>query len=309
MTAAFMQYGPGAGGGQRDERLFPVYTAAAARPQQEGDTRHGLGPANRVACTSSHHPARRCALTCLEIMTSDTAQPEIKPQAKSETFRSHLPAIVAATTGTVLAAFLGSLIGAAGTIVGMVIGSLASGTWSWWAERGIRRSAALAAARAEAIRARGRPLHTSEEAAITQAAAVTVEAAAVSGGNGRPHRRWASPVAFIVAAFIGCAIVVTLLEGAAGKPLSAVVQGKPGHGTTLGGGAVGKAAPASPSPAPSASTTGAGATAPASSTTPSGASSSPAASTAPAATAPSSTAPASSAPNSATPSATPTATG
>jgi len=248
-------------------------------------------------------------MTCPEIMTSDTATPESKPQAKPETFRSHLPAIVAATTGTVLAAVLGSLIGAAGTIAAMVIGSLASGTASWWAERGIRRSAALATARAEAIRARGRPLHPDEDAAVTQATVVTLDAAAAPGGNGRPHRRrWAGPAAFIVAAFIGCAIVVTLLEGAAGKPLSAVVQGKPGHGTTLGGGSEGKAAPASPSPTSPGSTTGAAATSPASSTTPSGASSSPAASTAPAATAPGSTPPVSNAPHSATPSATPTVT-
>ena len=57
---------------------------------------------------------RRCAMTCLEIMTSDTAKPGSKPQAKPETFRSHRPAIVAATTGTVLAAILGSLIGPPG---------------------------------------------------------------------------------------------------------------------------------------------------------------------------------------------------
>ena len=93
-------------------------------------------------------------MTRLESMTSDTTKPETTPQAHPDTFRSHLPAIVAATTGTVLAAILGSLIGAAGTIVGIVIGSLASGTASWWAERGIRRSAALATARAEALRAR-----------------------------------------------------------------------------------------------------------------------------------------------------------
>jgi hypothetical protein len=234
-------------------------------------------------------------------MTNGTVKPE------PDTFRSHLPAIIAATTGTVLAAILGSLIGAAGTIAGMVIGSLASGTCSWWAERGIRRSAALAAARAEVIRARGRPLRPSEDAAVIQAAVITRNPAAAGGGHvrSRPRWRWAGPAAFIAAAFIGCAIVVTLLEGAAGKPLSAVVQGKPGHGTTLGGGAVGKAAPAgpsgSPSPRPSASTTGTTAA----STTPSGASNSPAASTAPAATAPASTSPVST-PHSATPSATPT---
>ncbi len=240
-------------------------------------------------------------------MTSDTAKAQTKPEARPETFRSHLPAIVAATTGTVLAAILGSLIGAAGTIAGIVIGSLASGTCSWWAERGIRRSAALAAARAEAIRARDRPLHPGENAAVTQAAVVTQDTAAASRGHGwwRPRRRWAGPAAFIAAAFIGCVIVVTLLEGVAGKPLSAMVQGRPGHGTTFGGGGVGKAAPTSPSPVPSA-TPSASTTGTTASTTPSGASSSPAASTAPAATAPSSTSPVSSTPNSSTPSATPT---
>src|SRR5215469_8404590 len=108
-------------------------------------------------------------MTCLDIMTSDTTKPETKPQAKPETFRSHLPAIIAATTGTVLAAILGSLIGAAGTITGIVIGSLASGTFSWWAERGIRRSAALATARAEALRARGYHPHPGADAPATHA--------------------------------------------------------------------------------------------------------------------------------------------
>src|SRR6266496_2152788 len=98
-------------------------------------------------------------------MTSDPAQPVPKP----ETFRSHLPAIAAAAAGTVLAAVLGSLIGAAGTVAGMAIGSLVSGTGSWWAERGIRRSAAIAAARADVIRARGRPLRPDEDAAVTRA--------------------------------------------------------------------------------------------------------------------------------------------
>ena len=136
------------------------------------------------------------------------------------------------------------------------------------------------------------------------------------GRHGRSRRRprWAGPAAVIGAAFIGCAITVTLLEGAAGKPLSAVVQGKPGHGTTLGGGAVSKATPVKPSPTPSASTARVAATAPATSATPSLASSSPAAGTAPATAAPSSSTPASSAPASSAPatsapaSATPTAT-
>jgi hypothetical protein len=177
-------------------------------------------------------------------MTSDPAQPVTKP----ETFRSHLPAIAAAAAGTVLAAVLGSLMGAAGTVAGMAIGSLVSGTCSWWAEQGIRRSAAIAAARAAAIRARGRPLRAGEDAAATRAAAARHD-------RGRRHRRWAGPAALAAAAFIGCAVSVTLVEQGAGRPLSALVQGKPGHGTTLGG-AGGGTAPARTAPSPPASTTG-----------------------------------------------------
>src|SRR5258708_40108136 len=106
--------------------------------------------------------------------------------AKPQSFRSHLPAIAAATGGTVLAAVLGSLIGVAGTVAGMAIGSMVSGTSSWWAERGIRRSAAIAAARADAIRARGRPLRPDEDAAVTRVFAAVHDRA-------RPRRPWAGP--------------------------------------------------------------------------------------------------------------------
>ena len=232
---------------------------------------------------------------------SDSARPDTAGvPAKPESFRSHLPAIAAATAGTLFATLLGSLIGVAGTLVGITIGSLLSGTISWWTERGLRRSAAVATARAEAIRAHGRPLHPDEDA-------VVAKAAAASHDRGRQHRRWVGPAAFIVAAFIGCAVPLTLLEHATGKPLSAVVQGKPGHGGTFDGGVSGASASHSPSPSPSARATG---SATASSTSPGSASSSPAVSstpvgTAPASTSPPSTSPASNPPVSATPSAGP----
>jgi hypothetical protein len=237
----------------------------------------------------------------LEIMTSNSVKPEtVSDSAKPETFRSHLPAIAAATSGTVLATVLGSLIGIAGTLVGIAVGSLLSGTISWWAERGFRRSAAVATARAEAIRTRGRPLQPDEDAEVAQAAVA-------SHDRSRRHRRWAGPAAFVVAAFIGCAVPLTLLEHAAGKPLSAVVQGEPGHGTTLGGGVADAPASHRPSPSPSAKTTGPAANAPAS-TAPSGASSSPAPSaTTPAATTPASTAPSATPTASTSASASPTA--
>ena len=171
---------------------------------------------------------------------SDSAGPDpVGAPAKPESFRSHLPAIAAATAGTLFATLLGSLIGVAGTLVGITIGSLLSGTISWWTERGLRRSAAVATARAEAIRAHGRPLHPDEDA-------VVAKVAAASHDRGRQHRRWVGPAAFIVAAFIGCAVPLTLLEHATGKPLSAVVQGKPGHGGTFSGGVSGASRLAQP---------------------------------------------------------------
>ena len=212
--------------------------------------------------------------------TTESVRPDtVGAQAKPESFRSHLPAIAAATAGTLLATILGSFIGVAGTLAGITTGSLLSGTISWWTERGLRRSAAVAAARAEAIRTRGRPLHPDEDAVVAHAAAHTRD---------RRHRRWAGPVAFIVVAFIGCAVPLTLLEHATGKPLSAVVQGQPGHGTTLGGGVSGARASHHPSPSPSARATGS-ATATATSTAPGGTSSSPAVSPTPASTATGST--------------------
>jgi len=258
----------------------------------------------------------------LEIMTSDTDQRETVSLRKPETFRSHLPAIAAATLGTVLAAVLGSLLGTAGTIAGMVIGSLASGTISWWVERGIRHSAAAAAVRADALRAHHQHPGgyaadgdapgedaAAARAAVAHAAAAhdgATEATAARAAVTRPDpargkRRWAGPVALAAVAFIGCAVPITLLERAAGKPLSAVVQGNPGNGTTLGGGSDGKPAPASPSPSPS--PTGTDTTVPATSTGP-GASSSPSVSPTPAASTPGATGSAGSTPPSATPTAT-----
>ena len=255
----------------------------------------GASSAGSLYLSAPPGPPRAAMAVLLEIMTSDYAKPVSKP----ETFRSHLPAVAAAAAGTVLAAVLGSLMGTAGTVAGMAIGSVVSGTCSWWAEQGIRRSTAIAAARAGAIRARGSPLRPDEDAAVTQVFAARYDRA-------RRHWRWAGPAALAAAAFIACAVSVTLVEQAAGKPMSALVQGKPGHGTTLDGGVSGGTAPASPAPAPAASTAGPAATAPASNTAPGPASSSPAASPTPAATTPGGAGPAPSTLPSAVPTAAPT---
>jgi hypothetical protein len=158
-----------------------------------------------------------------------------------ETFRDHLPAIVGAAGGTLIVTVLGSWLGNTGTLIGVALGSLGSGTLSWWAERGIRRAraaAAAAAGKAEAARVKGRQPHPAGDAAITRPA----------HDRTRRNRRWATPVGIVLAAFLGCAIPLTIFEHAAGKPVSAVVRHQPGHGTTLFGGGTGTPSPSPPAP-------------------------------------------------------------
>jgi hypothetical protein len=161
--------------------------------------------------------------------------------AKPETFRDHLPAILGAAGGTLIVTVLGSWLGNTGTLIGVALGSLGSGTLSWWAERGIRRARAAAAAaaqKAEAGRVKDRQPHPAGDAAITRPA----------HDRTRRNRRWATPVGIVLAAFLGCAISLTIFEHAAGKPVSAMIRHQPGHGTTLFGGGTGTPSPSPPAP-------------------------------------------------------------
>jgi hypothetical protein len=88
-----------------------------------------------------------------------------------ETFRSHVPAMAGSTAGALLSAVIGShLFGALGTGAGLIIGSAISGTISWWAERGIRRSQEIAKAKLTAARRKGRVLSATETQQIEVAA-------------------------------------------------------------------------------------------------------------------------------------------
>jgi len=174
---------------------------------------------------------------------------------KPETFRDHLPAILGAAGGTLIVTVLASWLGNAGTLIGVALGSLGSGTLSWWAERGIRRARAATAAAAqkvEAVRVKDHQPHPAGDAAITRPA----------HHRTRRNRRWATPVGIVLAAFLGCAIPLTIFEHAAGKPISAVTRHQPGHGTTLFGGGTGTPSPSPPArtPAPTAPATSSAAT-------------------------------------------------
>lgn len=81
-----------------------------------------------------------------------------------------------------------------------------------------------------------------------------------------PHwtpKQWGLAALVPVGLFGGTMVVLTGAEAAAGKPVSAIIQGKPGHGTSLGGGGVG-----TPSPAPSATVSTAPTDAPTGTATP-----------------------------------------
>lgn len=160
------------------------------------------------------------------------------PPSSPRQFVSHIPAIAAGSCGAVCAALLGSFLGTAGTMLGMAIGSVASGTVAWWAERGFRRANAAAKAQAKAVQHLGRPLHEHETQVIAKVAEQTVN-------HKFSWKRWRPLAVILVSVLVGCVLVVTLVERAVGEPLTSVVTGHPGHGTTLGGGGT---TPASPSP-------------------------------------------------------------
>jgi len=135
-----------------------------------------------------------------------------------ERFRTHIPALVGAAIGTVLAATLGSLAGIAGTTAGLVGGSLISGCTTWWIERGIRRGKDLATAKAQFARRNGRNPGSYETASL---AAVVDDRAR---RRGVPYRA----IGYTAAVIFGLALsVIIVLELGQGRSPAAIVQNRP----------------------------------------------------------------------------------
>jgi hypothetical protein len=137
--------------------------------------------------------------------------------AGEKPFRQQLPLIAASATATVLATVCGSFLGPKGTLAGMGIGTAFTGTATWWIERWYR----LAAAKAAMVRRRGRPLTPKEETQLMKVAR---------------RRNWWMYAGVAAGGLLTTAALVTVVEVAAGKPVSAIVKGQPGSGVTLGGG-------------------------------------------------------------------------
>lgn len=164
------------------------------------------------------------------------------PVPQAEKFSAHLPAVLGATTATVGASLGTSYLGWAGTLTGLIAASLLTGGGAWWVERWYRRWAAKTRALAEARKRKGRPLSPDETSFI---AAVSDEREKRADRAAGIPWRLAGMSAGVV--LLATAAVILFIELGTGKPVSAVVQGKPAHGLLA---PVGPSSEPSPSPSP-----------------------------------------------------------
>jgi hypothetical protein len=146
--------------------------------------------------------------------------------------------------GAIASAVGGAFLGITGTFIGLAAGSMISSTAAWWIERGIRRSQAIAKAKADARKHRGgRELSPTETQAIEK----------ITGRKFDLLNRGISwkKIAVIGSATLILALgVITAWEKIANKPLSDVVTGHKGHGLSITGGSTQPTQSPSYSPSP-----------------------------------------------------------
>lgn len=159
-------------------------------------------------------------------------------EAKKNKLDLNVPTLAAGAAATVTMSVGGSYLGSWGTLTGAALTSVASAVVG-----AVYKKMALDAhekARKAALeRLRGRRPVTEEE----RAEAVAVTQAAIDAGRERaswtPRKLAVTGAAVAATLFGGVALAETGVEALAGKPVAAIVQGKPGRGTTFGGGSVG----------------------------------------------------------------------
>lgn len=164
--------------------------------------------------------------------------------AEDDRFLSHVPTLLGSATATLIVTFGLSDFGYAGTLAGATGGAFLIGGGSWWMERWYRRALAKARALKDARQRKGAPLTEHETQYI--AAVVDEKHKRVDRSMGIPWRLagfGAGAVLLIVIA------VIAIIELGVGKPVSAIVQGKPASGLLV------PVTPASSSPAPTESFT------------------------------------------------------
>lgn len=137
--------------------------------------------------------------------------------SSNDGFLDHLPAIIAAALGAVGTSVGLSYFGVAGTLLGLILGTLVTGTIAWYAERLIRRGQERARAVAEARKRKGAPLTDTETQYIHAVA------------DERHKRRWGR-IPWQVAALGGGAVlglaglVLVVIALSVGRPVGAIVR-------------------------------------------------------------------------------------
>jgi hypothetical protein len=193
----------------------------------------------------------------------DMTQPTRQPQSEEIKLNVSLTQIMASALASVSAAVVASYFGVTGTIIGTavvsVVATTGSAVYALWlrrTHRHIQRLRDQAALRASATapgngrrprpRAGGRPFPAPPVALgapVATPADVTIAHQRVpsrppTGWRARLGRVRMPVVGGVLAVFVIAAGVVTVIEVAANKPLSAVVTGTGGSGTSLFGGRV-----------------------------------------------------------------------
>ena len=144
------------------------------------------------------------------------------PPLSDDRFSNHVLTLLAGALATVGASFGLSFLGYGGTQAGLAVGSVLTSGGTWWIERGFRRSADLAKAKAAAIKRKGQPLSVTETHYIK-----AVVDAKHKRDRSVPWRSIAVTASLLAAV---STVFIVFIALAAGKPVSAIVQNKPAHG-------------------------------------------------------------------------------
>jgi hypothetical protein len=137
--------------------------------------------------------------------------------AGNDSFLDHIPALIGAALGAVGASIGLSYFGVAGTVFGLVSGTLITGAVAWWVERLIRRTSARAKALAAARQRKGAPLSDSETQYIRAVA-------------DEHHKRRHARIPWQVAALGGGAalgiagLVLVIIALGVGRPVGAIAH-------------------------------------------------------------------------------------
>jgi hypothetical protein len=175
-------------------------------------------------------------------------QPDLAASAaKKNKLDLNAPTLVAGAGATVTMSVLGSFLGPLGTVTGAAVTSITTAVIT----AVYKHTATVAQEKAkqaafdrlkDRYKNRVTPLNEREQTQMIAAGQEVLDAK-------RQRSVWSgaklATVGLAVAGgmFGGVMLATTGAEAVAGKPVSAIVQGKPGHGTSLGGGEVGRSNP------------------------------------------------------------------